>query len=296
MSEKEDYLGQVQRGIDFIEQNLDNDISLAAVAHHASISQWHFQRIFKALTTETLKAYIRSRRLANAMQKLIVSNEKILDIALATGYESQESFTRAFKSAFDFTPNEFRRLADRSLFPQKVQIDYDYLQHIHSHVSLEPQIIEQQQMSLVGMHTQFYSVDSEKNNIGEKLPRLWHDFQLRSEEIRYRIAGLNYGVVQQSTSTPEQLDYYAAVQVKQTSELPDGMSAIDIPASTYAKFSHRGAASKIDNTVNYIYSSWMLGSEHRHNYGPDLEIYNHLYHPTSDDSTMYYAVPIGSIS
>ena len=48
-------LGQIQKGIDFIEENLDYDITLEQIANEASISQWHFQRIFKALTTETLK-------------------------------------------------------------------------------------------------------------------------------------------------------------------------------------------------------------------------------------------------
>jgi AraC family transcriptional regulator len=60
------YLEQVQRGIDYIEANLDREIEPALVARHAGISQWHFQRIFKGLTNETLKAYIRSRRFSES--------------------------------------------------------------------------------------------------------------------------------------------------------------------------------------------------------------------------------------
>ena len=92
------YLKQVQKGIDYIKANLDFDLALAQVAQEAGISQWHFQRIFKALTNETLKTYIRSRRLANALDKLHLTQNKIIDIALCAGYESQESFTRAFKT------------------------------------------------------------------------------------------------------------------------------------------------------------------------------------------------------
>ena len=88
------YLRQVQKGIDLIEKNLHADVCIADVARHACISQWHFQRIFKALTNETLKAYIRSRRIAVALDKLTDTNTRILDIALASGFETQESFTR----------------------------------------------------------------------------------------------------------------------------------------------------------------------------------------------------------
>jgi len=90
-------LMQVQKGIDFIEANLDYDLSLQQIALETGISQWHFQRIFKALTNETLKTYIRSRRLANALEKLLTTDQKIIEIAITAGFESQESFTRAFK-------------------------------------------------------------------------------------------------------------------------------------------------------------------------------------------------------
>ncbi|MFV2058554.1 MAG: helix-turn-helix domain-containing protein, partial [Thiohalomonadales bacterium] len=95
------YLTRVQKGIEFIESNLDYDISLQEVSQKAGISQWHFQRIFRALTNETLKTYIRSRRLSKALEKLLITNQKIIEIAVTAGFESQESFTRAFKKAFN---------------------------------------------------------------------------------------------------------------------------------------------------------------------------------------------------
>ena len=120
------YLDEVQRGIDYIEANLDAEIELAEVARRAGISQWHFQRIFKALTNETLKTYIRSRRLANALDKLANTRERILEIALASGFETQESFTRAFKLAFGVTPASYRRFGSRFQFLRKVQFDASY--------------------------------------------------------------------------------------------------------------------------------------------------------------------------
>lgn len=286
------YLKQVQRGIDYIEANLDFDVSLAQVAFAAGISQWHFQRIFKALSNETLKTYIRSRRLANAMQKLLDKNIRIIDIAFSAGFESQASFTRAFKKYFKMTPNAYRQLSDKSLFLKKAQFDTEYLKHINQNISLQPEIYQQKKMLLVGMKTCFYSIDSEKNNIAEKLPPLWDIFLSRMVEIENIVPGVCYGVVRQTDEKTDQLEYYAAVEVSKLAVLSKDMVSVEIPASTYAKFTHRGNVKNINNTVNYIYSSWLLQSSMRHTYGADLEFYGAEYHPISDNSVIHYAVPV----
>jgi len=286
------YLSQVQKGIDFIEANLDFELSLQQIAKEACISQWHFQRIFKALTNETLKTYIRSRRLANALEKLLTSNQKIIEIAVTAGFESQESFTRAFKKAFDMTPNEARRIGDKNLFLKKIEFNKEYLKHISHSVSLEPEIVTQDKLLLVGMKTQFYSVDSEKNNIADKLPLLWDEFLPRMDEIEYGLSGVGYGVIQQTKDQTDLLEYYAVREVTQIKTLPEGMVSIEIPKSRYAKFIHKGDVKNINNTVNYIYSSWLLQAGKRHSYGADLEIYGEGYIPDSDDSIIHYAIPL----
>lgn len=286
------YLRQVQAGIDYIEANLDVDIDIAQVAIAAGISAWHFQRVFKALTNETLKTYIRSRRFASSLEKLLTTDARIIDIAVSAGFESQESFTRAFKKAFSMTPNEYRKLGHKKLFLKKVQFDAGYLQHINQNISLEPEIYTQKPMLLVGLKTVFYSVDSEKNNIAEKLPPLWTAFLCRMHEVQHRVAGMCYGVVRQTKTAADQLEYYAAIEVSALDTLPESMVSIELPAATYAKFTHQGAVKNINNTVNYIYSSWLLQSGMRHTYGADLEFYGAGYHPVSDASVMHYAIPV----
>ena len=286
------YLKQVQAGIDYIEAHLDFDITLAQVADAAGISTWHFQRIFKALTNETLKTYIRSRRFANSLEKLLTTQTRIIDIALSAGFESQESFTRAFKKTFAMTPNQYRKLGHKSLFLKKLQFGAEYLQHLHQNISLVPAIYTQKSMLLVGLQTCFYSVDSEKNNIAEKLPPLWDAFLQRMGEINNVVPGMCYGVVRQTEQQADQLEYYAAVEVDTRGTLPQGMACIELPAATYAKFTHKGNVKNINNTVNYIYSSWLLQSGLRHSYGADLEFYGADYHPLSDASVMHYAIPV----
>ncbi|MCU6500538.1 helix-turn-helix domain-containing protein [Rugamonas sp. A1-17] len=147
------YLNQIQQGIDFIETYLEEDIALTTVAGEAGLSQWHYQRIFKALTKETLKTYIRSRRLANALEKLLETRLGILDIAILAGYNSQEAFTRAFKEHYAMTPNEFRQRGRRNLIVRKLKMDEDYLRHVHQNVEHVPELGARPPMLLVGMHS-----------------------------------------------------------------------------------------------------------------------------------------------
>lgn len=287
-----DHLDQLQLGVDHIEANLDHELALADVARAAGMSRWHFQRIFKALTGETLKGYIRSRRLARSLERLVDTDQRILDIAILAGFETQESFTRAFRAAYELTPAEFRRIGRRNLFVRKVQFDGDYLDHINSGLTLQPDVVELAAVTLVGMRTHFFSVDSEKNNIGSQLPPLWDVFLARMDEVDHRLGRVAYGVVRQEHPDSDRLVYDAAVPVAEVGALPDGMVRLDLPAATYAQFTHRGPAARIDHTVNYIYSTWLARSERRHTYGPDLEIYDDRYHPVDAGSVMGYAIPV----
>jgi AraC-like DNA-binding protein/predicted transcriptional regulator YdeE len=287
-----DYLAQVQRGIDYIEDHLDAELPLGDVARRAGISRWHFQRIFKALTNETLKTYIRSRRFACALEKLRETDERILEIALASGFDTQESFTRAFKRAFGVTPATYRRRKPRLPFPRKARFDADYLRHIHANVSLEPEMVERPATTLVGLRTPFYGVDSEKNNLGAKLPSLWAAFLGRMHEVPQRVAGRAYGVVRQCGEDSERLDYLAAAEVHACGDVPAGMVRLELAPTRYAQFTHRGPAAEVDRTVSYVYASWLLRSGLRHTSGPDLEIYDARYHAESAESVIEYAIPV----
>ena len=286
------YLHRIQRGIDFIEAHLDTDIALAEVAQAAGLSQWHFQRIFKALTNETLKTYIRSRRFAKALDQLLNTRLGILDIALAAGYDTPESFTRAFKACFELTPNQYRKFGRRSLFVKKIQFDEDYLRQLDRNLSLTPDIRECPALQLVGLATHFYGADSDKDNLGQKLPPLWASFMPRLAEIPHRVPGVCYGVVSQTASTSDLLLYHAAIKVSQAGALPEGMVHFEVPAARYATFEHRGAPENVNHTVNYIYANWLAGAEQRHSGGADLEIYGPGYQGGSEASVMHYAVPV----
>ena len=290
------YLHQVQRGIDFIEESirLRQHVALSDVSRAAGVSHWHFQRIFKALTKETLKFYIRSRRLTVACMELVETGKPVLHIALDAGFDSQASFTRAFKKLFGIPPAKCRSLGKNgAVVLEKPCIDLNYLQHISHKVSLEPVITDHRERHMVGLSTHFYGVDSERNNIGEKLPKLWDVFLPRMSEVADSLPSFGFGIVHNVEPEDELLEYFAAVEItSEPLEVPAEMSYLRIPAARYATFQHRGVPSEVNQTVDYIYSTWLLQSGYRHSCGPDIETYGNEYIANSPESRIYYGIPI----
>ena len=286
------YLAQMKRAIDFIEDRLDAELSIAAVAAEVGLSRWHFQRIFKALTNETIHTYIRSRRLATALDLLARTDTKILEIAMSTGFQSQAAFTRAFKQAFGITPAAYRRIGDRGRFVHKMRFDAEYLVHLRHGVSPEPELVERPAMRVVGLRTEIYGPDSDKNNIAERLPPLWAAFVARMSEVPDAVPGCCYGVIEPVSEESEHLSYVAGIEVRGEPTLPADMVTVDVPGGTWATFAHHGRTATLDHTVNYVYSSWLLRSDRRHSLGPDLEIYGPQYVEDSDASVIHYAIPL----
>lgn len=290
------YFSKINRGLDFIEANLSRDIDLFEVSRAAGMSHWHFQRIFVALTGESLKSYIRSRRLSYSLKSLINSKKRIIEIAIEAGYESQESFSRAFQNKFKMTPGDFRKANNPHLFLDKVKIDSDYMKHISANLSLEPEILALPKRFFVGMRTSFYGIESDKNNMADKLPALWSQFLPRLTEIHHTVAGNGYGLICQGNDESGQLEYFSAVEVSRAEKtLPTEMTAIALEPQSYAKFVHKGPVKNLNHTVNFIYSNWLLNSKYQHTYKPDIEEYGEKYHPTSDESEIYYLVPVAEV-
>ena len=104
-----DWISGIQRAIDYTEAHLTDEIDYAAVAREAASSAFHFQRMFSMLVGYTLGDYIRMRRLSLAADELHRTEDKVIDIALRYGYDTPESFTRAFTRFHGIIPTEARR-------------------------------------------------------------------------------------------------------------------------------------------------------------------------------------------
>lgn len=104
-----DWLTGIQNAINYIEENLTEKIDYDEAAKQASCSSFYFQRIFSILCGITLGDYIRNRRLTLAGNELSATDNKVIDIALKYGYESPESFTRAFSKFHGVTPSDAKK-------------------------------------------------------------------------------------------------------------------------------------------------------------------------------------------
>lgn len=87
------YLERIRAAIDFIEDHLSEEISVASVAALVGFSEYHFHRIFQGMLGESVAAYIRKRRISEAAKQLELTDSPILGLALASGFETQESFS-----------------------------------------------------------------------------------------------------------------------------------------------------------------------------------------------------------
>ena len=117
------WIKEMQNAIGFIEDRLLTQLDVDEIAKSANSSLANFQRIFSIVTGMTVGEYIRVRRLSLAAQELLKSDQKILDIALKYGYETAESFTKAFSRFHGATPSDIIRRKSSASFFAPLSID-----------------------------------------------------------------------------------------------------------------------------------------------------------------------------
>jgi len=104
-----DYQNRINRVFKYIDENLDTDLSLNTIAEIAFFSPYHFHRIFKFVTKETLNEYVTRQRIEKSVLDLKHRNDGITEISIKNGFKDNSSFTRAFKKIYGVSPTEFRK-------------------------------------------------------------------------------------------------------------------------------------------------------------------------------------------
>ncbi len=298
-----DHLVRIQRAIDYIEDHLRDEITAEDIAREAALSSWHFQRVFSSVSGQTLKEYIRRRRLTAALIELGTGDRRILDIALDYQFESQESFSRAFKALFHRTPGDCRKAGITTIVPgSKPRITHEYLDHLYGGITMEPRIITLEAKNVVGFGSRFISALSPDKNNDAVIPPLWDQFHRRKHEISNRLADTEIGyceaVPANQRKHPDECFYLACTEVEAMTAVPNGMTARVIPAGRYAVFTHKGklgdgsTAERLGHTYSYIYGSWLPKSGEELRDAPDFEFYDHRFKDDSDDSEMDIFIPV----
>ena len=116
------WINDTQRAINFIENNLHENITVDDVASHIYASVGHFQRVFNIVTGYSISEYIRNRRLTLAGGELKNTQAKVIDVALKYGYDSPDSFTKAFTRFHGVTPAKISDVQLKHFYPFSIKI------------------------------------------------------------------------------------------------------------------------------------------------------------------------------
>lgn len=285
--------------INHIEDHLHEELSVQDVARFSGYSSHHFQKMFAAVVGMSLGTYIRRRRLTKAAHRLATTNDRIIEIAQDSGLDSQEAFTRAFKSMFATTPKEYR---DRGLGPglrAQPQMSGQFVHHLrHEGVDMQPRFEEKKEFYVIGLGDKFERGKTE--DIGK---RLWPEFSRRLDEIKNKKGKnkdwyITYGVCQEiwvDGHIQDNFRYFAAVEVEPSTKPPEGMDLIKIEKQNYAVFTHKGGIKNLVHTNQYIWGTWLPQSGYELAPASDLEVYPSDFQPPQNEVPFEIWVPLKGI-
>ena len=122
-----EWMAIIGNSIQYIEEHITEELTADRIARNAGVSSFYFQKGFAMLCGFTVTEYIRNRRLALAGNDIIATDEKIIDIAMKYGYDSPDSFTKAFTRFHGVTPSSARRdeVLLKSFAPLKIRISLE---------------------------------------------------------------------------------------------------------------------------------------------------------------------------
>ncbi|GAE90199.1 AraC family transcriptional regulator [Acetivibrio straminisolvens] len=265
------YLHSLERAINYIESHLCEDIDLSSVSKEAGYSLYHFHRIFKSVTGDSIKDYIRKRRITEAAKELVYTDKPVVDIGVKYGYESREAFSRAFEKVYGRNPSEVRKSKSLYFIRQPMSFDYMMFKYQMSKEGLTPLFRKLPERYVVGKKAKFKADGSNLHDI----PLLWSKWhsQKESEKIinrKYKDEYMGICIF----SDGDVFDYMIGYEVTSLDHVPEGMEIFRLEPSLYAVFKTLGPITEsVQKTWDYIYSVWLIESEYEHACTHDIEYY-----------------------
>lgn len=268
-----EWITGIQRAINYVEDHLKEELDYGAVAREAACSSYYFQRIFNILCGMTLGEYIRNRRLSLAGSEIINTDRKIIDIALEYGYESPESFSRAFTKFHGVTPSECRKEGERLKVFSRLSIQITMK---GGNLMENYRIVEKEAFKVLErVETHSIVRNENKNTIPEFWERAHRDGTveklLKQAEDNTYIFGICYGNTAQDDST---FEYAIAAKYTEGAEVPEGFRVQEIPARTWAVFECTGPMPQaIQDMFHRIVTEFFPSSGYQPTYEMDIEAY-----------------------
>lgn len=243
------YKERVDRVIDFIGKHLDEELELDELCRIACFSKYHFHRLFTAYTGLPLMNYIKWLRLKRAAHQLIVHKEEtIINIALDAGFESHESFARAFKQVCGQSPSEFRRERNWENFenpPQPMHIKGEKI------MTITIKELPAKRVAVMEHH-------GDPMRLSDTLDKLITWAKAQPVNLKPKAGeAFGFGYHDPREVKPEEFRFDLALSVPQDFRLNDQVTERTLPAGRYAVTMHKGSRDNIGDTIYSIYRDWL---------------------------------------
>ncbi|HIE8455210.1 TPA: AraC family transcriptional regulator [Bacillus cereus] len=265
-----DSLKNMNAAMQYIEKNLTHEIDFKEVAKIAYCSEYHFKRMFSFLAGISLSEYIRCRRLTLAAFELKNSDAKVIDVAIKYGYNSPDSFSRAFQNLHGITPSEARSSSHslKAYSPMTFQLS------IQGGHEMNYRIEEKEPFQIIGITKRVPIVF---NGVNEEIASMWKSLNPEAIQTLKSLSNMEpTGIISASTNFSEgrmeekgELDHYIGVAT--TKDCPEQFAQLEVAASTWAIFEAVGPFPEtLQNVWGRIYSEWFPSSNYELAEGPEI--------------------------
>lgn len=268
-----DYFQTIQQAIHYMEDHLLEEISYTDVAEQVYLSVFHFQRIFSLITDVTPGEYIRNRRLSMAGQEITLSNVKVIDLAYKYGYDSPESFSKAFRRFHGITPSQAKK-ADAPLNSfNRLVIKIS----TEGGTIMQYRIVEKESFQLIAKVDQFETeaVDENGKEVN-KIAQFWEESResgVFEELMKHAETDEFYGVCAPVSKDSLYFDYGIGM-VYDGSEVPEGYQIWNVTPTMWAVFFCIGDTPDcIADTWERIFKEFLPGSDYEMLDDTDFELY-----------------------
>lgn len=236
----------ISKAVGYIEDNLTEKLTIQNIAKQALVSPFYFQKGFAMLCGFTVSEYIKKRRLALAGGEILSTNEKIIDIALKYGYDSPDSFTKAFIRFHGATPASVRKgeTMIKSFASLKIKLT------LEGGYTMDYKIVKKDQFTLVGV-SKVFSYDE----AAAEIPKLWAWYHQAGKADAVCSV---YGVSIDENMDGNQFEYLIADNYNPIKEMTGDFVTRIIPKHTWAVFACKGPnPHSIQDVQKKIFSEWL---------------------------------------
>ena len=265
-----DTLTSMNKALEYIEENLTDELDYSQISKIAFCSEYHFKRMFSFLAGISLSEYIRRRRLTLAAIELKNKNLRIIDIAVKYGYISADSFSRAFQNLHGILPSEARKEdAQIKAYPKMT-----FQLSIKGGNEMNYKIVEKQSFKIVGFKKRVSMVFKGIN------PEIADMTSLLTSEIIKQLKSISnvepLGIISASTNFSEErmegkgeLDHY--IGVASNSDDTASFNVLNVNSGTWAVFEAIGPFPEtLQDVWGRIYSEWFPSSGYETVIGPEI--------------------------